>query len=157
MQSILINFPNNEEDRVPTGHFSPSLFHLTEVGITVTWKSPNNPGCCQDNKLLSTNCQQDPTDDNTHITHWRWRIRAGVHKEPLPLCSSVFGMGRYSPGYQEKHKKPIQPKFLQSSYLKYLLGTKLMGVTNQYVIWLKAYFMSWNPYLTLLRWPRTRD
>lgn len=36
-------------------------------------------------------------------------------------------------------------------------GTELVGIVNQCLIWLKAESLRWNPYLVLLRWPRTRD
>ena len=41
----------------------------------------------------------------TCTTHWAWRSQATAYMEPLPLCSSVFGIGRYFVSYQkEKHK-----------------------------------------------------
>ena len=57
--------PNNGGHRFPTGHLlSPNEafsartgLHLIELSVNgVSWKSPNNPGCCQDYRLLS------PTD-----------------------------------------------------------------------------------------------
>lgn len=79
--------------------------HLIELlAKGVPWKSPNNPGCCQDYKLLSTNWQQGPVpEDYTHTTHWTWRDGAGTYIESSPLCSCFFGIGRYSAGYQKKN------------------------------------------------------
>ena len=51
--------PSNGGDRVPTGHLlSPNEASSTRIGShpikllakAVPLKSPNNPGCCQDNE-----------------------------------------------------------------------------------------------------------
>jgi hypothetical protein len=64
MKVTLMKSPNNEDDKVTTGHlFSPSDASSTVTGLhplellakEVSWKSPNNPGCCQHYRFFSTN------------------------------------------------------------------------------------------------------
>lgn len=61
--------PNNGGGSTPTGHlFSPKEASSTGTGLQllellaneVSWKSPKNPGCWQDHRLLSTNSQKAP-------------------------------------------------------------------------------------------------
>ena len=68
--------PNNEGDRVLRGHLPAwNKASITETGLHpiellvkgVPQKSPNYPGCCQDNRFLSTHRQQGPTaEESTH-------------------------------------------------------------------------------------------
>lgn len=64
MKTTEIKLPNNRGDKVPTGHLlSSKEASTTRVGLRlielfargVPWESVNNPGCCKDNRLLSTN------------------------------------------------------------------------------------------------------
>lgn len=69
MKTILMKSPNNEGYRVPTVYFlSPNEASNSKTGLHwlellvkgVSWISPNNAGCCQDNRLLSANWYQGP-------------------------------------------------------------------------------------------------
>lgn len=74
MKVILIKCPNNEEDRIPAGHLlSPNELSSNRNGSVTGWlgggggwKSPNNPGCCQDNRLLSTKDSKAPLLKTAH-------------------------------------------------------------------------------------------
>lgn len=91
--------------------------HLIELlAKVVPQESSNYPGCCQDNKLLSTNWQGPTAEGNTYPTHWTWRTPAGAHIEVSSLCFSVFGTGKYSICFQ---KRNIKPKKLQTVYLQW--------------------------------------
>ena len=41
--------------------------------------------------------------DSTQTTHRTWKGKADTYIEPSSLYSSVFGMGRYSAGYQKRN------------------------------------------------------
>lgn len=77
--------------------------------------------------------------------------------------SSMFGTEGYSAHYQKETWALSQVQILYLQWCTTLKtcqgngGTKLKGVNNQWLIWLKAHSMSWNPYPTLLGWSRIWD
>jgi hypothetical protein len=74
-----MKFPNDEGDRVPTGHLfslnkasntGPRLHPIELLAKGLLWKFPKDPGIFQDNKFIFANCQKGTiAKDNTHITH----------------------------------------------------------------------------------------
>lgn len=100
-----------------------------------TRKSPINPGCCQDNCLLSTNWQRGreycPGYNSYNSVNMK-KSRCYLHGALIQQFS-FFGVGRQFEGYQSLT--------YNLSYLQNMLGnddTELMGVTNQRWIWGKA-------------------
>ena len=76
MKVLLIRSPIMEGYGVPTGPLlSPNESSSTGIGLLliellikgIPWQSPKNPGCGQENELLSANCPI--AGDNTHTTH----------------------------------------------------------------------------------------
>lgn len=113
------------------------------------------------NRLLSTNWQPGPiSEDNTHTTHWMWRSWAVDYMEfSLSVQESTVQEGTLHAvkGEMQTTTQPQTLWFTMVSYLQDMQdngGTKLVGINNQCLIWLKAY-LKWSPYTTLLRWPRT--
>lgn len=108
-------------------------------------------------------CDSGPiAEDNTYSSHWTWRRRASAFIETSPLWTSVHGTGKYSACYprgKSKHQRSYKPFSLQWRPVCKILGcirsTKLVGKTNQDLIWIPAHSRRWNPCLTSLRWPRT--
>lgn len=160
MKEILIKSPNNEGGRVLTSHLfswnEPSsmrtrLYLIELLTKGVPWKSLNNPSCCQDNRLFSTNWQQvSIAEDNTHTTHCTQRGWAGAYIELSPPCSGVFDTEKYSADYQKRNvstNPATKPLIYNLSYLQTML--EQLGVTNQCLIWLKAHLRRGNPNLTL--------
>lgn len=75
----------------------------------------NNPGCCQDYGLLSTNWQQGPTDENnTCRSHWNWRSAAGTYTEPR---SSILVPSLVEEGTLHATKRNVNSNSATNSWL----------------------------------------
>lgn len=69
------------------------LYLIELLAKKVQQELPNNPCCCQNYRLLSTNLWQGSiAEDNTYTAYWTWRSRAGSYIEPslYVLVSDVF-------------------------------------------------------------------
>lgn len=108
-----MKLPNNGRNRVPTGHllslnkaFSTRIvLHLVELWAKgVSWKFPNNPGCCQDSGLLPTNRWQGPVaEDNPISLIGIEKLNTGACLQPSsPQHSHTFGTGRYSASHRKR-------------------------------------------------------
>ena len=82
------------------------------------WDIPINHICCYNKRLLSTNWKQIfIIEDNTLITHWIWRIKAGGYIEGLVLHFRVFGMRGFPASHRlwkDEHKNKTRPESLWS-------------------------------------------
>lgn len=155
---------NNIGNRVPTGHWGFQYWvWITSHGVTgqegpMEIPPQKNPGCCcQNYGLLSTDWQQGSiAEDNTHRTHWTWRCWAGAHIKPSPLCSSVFGIRRYSTSNQKRnvniknsHNLFIHNGILSARYTMAMVAQSfcmyVVGITNQCLIWLTVHSTRRNP------------
>lgn len=158
-----MKMPNNGIDRDLARHLlSPNEASSTRIGLHLiellaksqqtTQEYSNNPGCCQDNRFLSTNWQQGPiTKDNIYTTHWTWRCPTGTYIEHSQLCSRMFFTGRYSTCYQRRNintKAVTHPLSTWCTTYKICqgnIGTKSVRVTNQLLFWLKAHSNEMEP------------
>lgn len=162
-----MNLTNNEGNRVPT--ISCHQMHLPLSGLGYTSLSCWPKGTLKQSRqlpsyrLLSTNWQQGSTaEDNTYTTPWRQRNWGVGYTDPPPLR---WRKSRYRkvlhklPKEKRKHQ-PSSKVFCSTvvSWLQYMIVQwwhKACGSHQPYLIWLKAHYKRWNPYSTLLGWPRT--
>lgn len=94
--------------------------------------SPPNPGHCQDNRVahrklsVRLHCWRQ----HTHTTHRTWKSQAAAHMDISPWCSSVFGIGWYSSGYQMKCKHQHNYKTFALQSVLSATYTKVIVIQN---------------------------
>ena len=161
-----MNYPNNEGNRASIGYpLSPNEAPSTETGLYimellaegVPGESPNNPGHCQDCRLLCTNWQLgSAVKDKTFTTHWMWS-GAGAYIEPSPHVLVVLVQEGSPHATKGEIWTTQQHIFWSSKICKFNGSTKVVWVTNQKLTWLKAHSTKGDPHLTLLVWEIIRD
>lgn len=145
MKAILIKSPNNERERVPTGHLlTPNEASSTEAVFWakgVPWKSPNYPiaktiSCSP--QTANLHCWSQLPHNSLTMAKLNWFLNRAFTPMCYHLCyrkvfymlpkeqwkctySQTFGLQQY----------PACKTFLCNG------DTKHMGVTNKCLIWLK--------------------
>lgn len=143
---------NNGRDGASTGHlFSANKAYSTENDLHLTellaignlWESTNNPGSYKCYRMLSTNWQEDPiAEDNSYTTNWMCNSLTRAYVNSFLLCDSMFGI-RYSTCYHKRNINTNPAKNLSeyngvlSARCTTAVLTKLMGIINIYLIWLR--------------------
>lgn len=112
---------------------------------------PNNSGCCQMYMLLPQTANKVLLLRTTQTTHYTWRSQVCAYIEPSLLCASIIGTNQYFVCYQRRNIN-IKPGTNLLIYKDILTAgpwcngaTGIVGVSNQYLISLKAHSMRWNP------------
>lgn len=114
------------EDGGPTGsHLSPKETFRTRIWLQLTelwvegvpWEPPNDPGCCQDYGLLSTNWQQSCIEEErtcTIIEHEK--SQADDHIGSLLLCVSIFDTAKDAVKGENRHQPTTNPLIYNIKY-----------------------------------------
>jgi hypothetical protein len=100
LKAFLVRSLNNGVYWVPDGYLLSSnkvsgtwtRLHSIELFTKgALWKSPNNPGCCHDDRLFSINWQWcSIAADITHTTNWTLTSQVGAYMKPSSLHSNVL-------------------------------------------------------------------
>jgi hypothetical protein len=94
-------------------------------------------------------------EDNTYTICGAHRSQAGAYLGSSSLLIIVPGTERRKVNTNISMKSSIYIGGLPVHW--YTSGTKLVGVANQYLIWVEAHPRRWNTYLILFGWPRPWD
>lgn len=116
MRAILMESPNNEGDSFSTATSCHQTNHLLPILACiqlvkgVPWKFPIKQSCCCTNwynasQLLKTTLIK-------HIEHGETELVACI--ELSPLCSNVFGVGRFSVGFKKRNINTLHWVSLQT-------------------------------------------
>jgi hypothetical protein len=143
--------PNNKEYRTPIEYFSCQneafgtknrLYVIELLAKDSSWKPPYNPGYCQGYWLLFINWWYDLLfKKKLHKSLKIKKIQAGCLCRtftPMYYCSWDWMRSCTLPKEKSKHQPIYKPFNLQwwpvCKICWYTGGTKVVGVTNQYLI-----------------------
>lgn len=162
----------NGRDNVPTNLIPPRKVSSAKNEIRVVELLAKGAHLTpQTSRLLSTllvalcSLMVRPHRWRQHLCHWTRRSWASVQQAAAPPMTSIHDAGRCS---APEEKSPIipPPQTLQPTTSTcrpafrihwFNCGTNVRGITKPFFFYFNAHSMSWNPFLILLKWPRTRD
>lgn len=117
------------------------------------WKLPNSSGYWQSYWLIPKNLHRSPIAVDKIYRYWTQKSQTGASLEPPALLKTVHSTWWYSAHYQRRKVNEYK-----SSHRRFSLqwwsdctmcwgksGTKVIGVTTHYLLWLKAQFMRRYP------------
>lgn len=102
-------------------------------------------------KMIACSLQSDKTPcQNCYMERYRWHL----HRILTLMCRNLW----YKKVFHNSTKTFGLQSVFPTNYVRAISGgPKLMGTAKQYLIWNEAYSTRWKLYLTLPKWPKTRD